>query len=148
MNVVNQGISVHCMVEEGNDDSLEEAAAKIEVGGRGPLRVCIQTYPFFLKFQATQGYRHWIHMKTFQHQQSNHLNHRHHHQTGPRVSVIQVSPLKKQPKTPNVQHYYLNSQTSESLIWRTFEKACLLWLPLMKQLITISAKKLQINKSR
>ena len=89
MNVVNQGISVHCTVEEGNDDSLEEAAVKIEVGGRGQdFRARMQTYPFLLKFQATQCHRHWIHMKTFQHQQSNHLNHRHLHQTGP---VLQVT---------------------------------------------------------
>ena len=89
MNVLNQGISVHCTVEEGNDDSLEEAAAKIGVGGRGQaFRARMQTYPSFLKFQATQGHRHRIHMKTFQHQQSNHLNHRHLHQTGP---VLQVT---------------------------------------------------------
>ena len=109
MNVVNQGISVYCMVEEGNDDSLEEAAAKIEVGGRGPLRVCIQTYPFFLKFQATQGHRRRIHMKTFQHQQSNHLNHRHLHLTGP-VLLVTHPELSLQKKF-SVHHLLKTNET-------------------------------------
>ena len=81
------GISVHYMVEEGNDDPLEEATAKIEVGGRGTFRARMQTYPSFLKFQAIQSHRHRIHMKTFQHQQSNHLNHRHLHLTDPVLLV-------------------------------------------------------------
>ena len=109
MNVVNQGISAHCMVEEGNDDSLEEAAAKIEVGGRGPFGACIQTYPFFLKFQATQGHRHRIHMKTFQHQQSNHLNHRHLHLTGP-VLLVTRPELSLQKKF-SVHHLLKTNET-------------------------------------
>ena len=98
------------MVEEGNDDSLEEAAAKIEVGGRGhAFRVCIQTYPSFLKFQATQGHRHRIHMKTFQHQQSNHLNHRHLHLTGP---VLQVThPELSLQKKFSVHHLLKTNET-------------------------------------
>ena len=84
------------MVEEGNDDPLEEATAKIEVGGRGPFRARMQTYSFLLKFQATQCHRHRIHMKTFQHQQSNHLNHRHLHLTGPVLQVTHPElPLSK-----------------------------------------------------
>lgn len=105
MNVVNQGISVHCTVEEGNDDSLEEAAVKIEVGGRGQaFRACIQTYPFLLKFQATQCHRHWIHMKTFQHQQSNHLNHRHLHLTGPVLLVTHPELSLQKRKKISVHH--------------------------------------------
>ena len=98
------------MVEEGNNNPVEEAAAKIEVGGRGPIRAYIQTYPFFLKFQATQCHRHWIHMKTFQHQQSNHLNHRHLHQTRP---VLQVTrPESSLQKKISVRHLL---KTNESL---------------------------------
>ena len=90
------------MVEEGNDDPLEEADAKIEVGGRGPFRARMQTYPSFLKIQASQGHRHRIHMKTFQHQQSNHLNHRHLHLTGP---VLQVTrPELSLQKKISVRH--------------------------------------------
>ena len=98
------------MVEEGNDDSLEEAAAKIEVGGRGPFRARMQTYPLFLKFQAIHGHRHRIHMTTFQHQQSNHLNHRHLHLTGP---VLQVTrPELSLQKKISVRHLL---KTNESL---------------------------------
>ena len=44
------GISVHYMVEEGNDDPLEEATAKIEVGGRGTFRARMQTSVLELNF--------------------------------------------------------------------------------------------------
>ena len=98
------------MVEEGNDDPLEEADAEIEVGGRGPFRARMQTYPFLLKFQATHRHRHRIHMKTFQHQQSNHLNHRHLHLTGPVLQVTRPE-LSLQNKI-SVRHL---SKTNESL---------------------------------
>ena len=91
------------MVGEGNDDPLEEAAVVrvrgwtySHVFGGGSCKdrgrwerpfSRLRTYPCFLKFQATQCHRQRIHTKTSQHQQSNHLNYRHLHQTGPVLLV-------------------------------------------------------------